>query len=91
MLTINQLAIQSSAPAHAVHYYVRIGLIQPAGQKENGYRLFTQQDVGRIRLVRMAKHFGFTRNEIQWFQDDMGGTVPIWCLQFITYLAKSCQ
>jgi DNA-binding transcriptional MerR regulator len=65
MLTVNQLAIQSSAPAHVVRYYVRIGLIQPAGQQENGYRLFTPQDANRIRFIRMAKHLGFTLNEIK--------------------------
>lgn len=65
MLTVNQLAIQSRIPAHVVRYYVRIGLIQPAGQKENGYRLFTTLDANRIRFIRMAKHLGFTLNEIK--------------------------
>ena len=65
MLTVNELAIQSNAPAHVVRYYVRIGLIQPAGQQENGYRLFTSQDATRLRFIRMAKHLGFTLNEIK--------------------------
>ena len=65
MLTINELAIRSESPAHVVRYYVRIGLIQPAAQQENGYRLFTTQDATRIRFVRMAKHLGFTLNEIK--------------------------
>lgn len=65
MLTVNELAIQSKAPAHVVRYYARIGLIQPAGQQENGYRLFTAQDATRIRFIRMAKHLGFTLNEIK--------------------------
>lgn len=65
MLTVNELATQSGAPAHVVRYYVRIGLIQPAGQQENGYRLFTPQDATRLRFIRMAKHLGFTLNEIK--------------------------
>lgn len=65
MLTVNELAVQSKAPAHVVRYYARIGLIQPAGQQENGYRLFTSQDATRIRFIRMAKHLGFTLNEIK--------------------------
>ena len=65
MLTINELATKSDAPAHVVRYYVRIGLIQPAGQQENGYRLFTSQDASRLRFIRMAKHLGFTLNEIK--------------------------
>ena len=65
MLTVNELATQSGAPSHVVRYYVRIGLIQPAGQQENGYRLFTTQDATRLRFIRLAKHLGFTLNEIK--------------------------
>ena len=65
MLTVNELATQSGAPAHVVRYYVRIGLIHPAGQKDNGYRLFAPSDAGRLRFIRMAKHLGFTLNEIR--------------------------
>ena len=65
MLTVNELAIKSDAPAHVVRYYVRIGLIQPAGHQENGYRLFKSQDATRLRFIRMAKHLGFTLNEIK--------------------------
>ena len=65
MLTVNELATQSGAPAHVVRYYVRIGLIQPAGQQENGYRLFASHDAARLRFIRMAKQLGFTLNEIK--------------------------
>ena len=65
MLTVKQLAVQSGAPAHVVRYYVRIGLIEPAAQQENGYRLFDSKDAQRMRFIRMAKHLGFTLNEIK--------------------------
>ena len=65
MLTVNELAIKRPAPAHVVRYYVRIGLIQPVGQQENGYRLFAEQDATRLRFIRMAKQLGFTLNEIR--------------------------
>ncbi len=65
MLTVNELAKQARAPAHVVRYYVRIGLLQPAAQQENGYRLFSSQDAARLRFIRMAKHLGFTLNEIR--------------------------
>jgi len=65
MLTINELAIQARAPAHVVRYYVRIGLIQPGGIQDNGYRLFPRREVSRLRFIRMAKNLGFTLNEIK--------------------------
>ncbi len=65
MFTVNELAIQGNAPAHVVRYYARIGLIRPTAQQENGYRLFASQDAARLRFIRMAKHLGFTLNEIR--------------------------
>ncbi|MCU7917052.1 MAG: MerR family DNA-binding protein [Candidatus Thiodiazotropha sp. (ex Epidulcina cf. delphinae)] len=65
MLTVNELAVQSGAPAHVVRYYVRIGLIRPAGHQENGYRQFDNKEVSRLRFIRMAKQLGFTLNEIK--------------------------
>lgn len=65
MLTVSELAKQSKVSTDVVRYYVRIGLIQPAEQQQNGYRLFRQQDVIRLRFIRMAKHLGFTLNEIK--------------------------
>lgn len=65
MLTVNELAIQSGAPAHVVRYYTRIGLIEPFAQQDNGYRLFRPDAVGRLRFIRLAKQLGFTLNEIR--------------------------
>jgi DNA-binding transcriptional MerR regulator len=65
MFTVKQLAVKSDVPAHVVRYYVRIGLIEPAAQQENGYRLFASKDAQRLRFIRMAKHLGFTLNEIR--------------------------
>ena len=65
MLTVNELAIQSNAPAHVVRYYARIGLIKPSGQQENGYRLFKPRDANRLHFIRMAKQLGFTLSEIR--------------------------
>ena len=65
MLTVNELATQSKAPAHVVRYYARIGLIKPSGQQDNGYRLFKPRDANRMRFIRMAKQLGFTLSEIR--------------------------
>lgn len=64
MLTVNDLAVQSKAPAHVVRYYIRIGLIKPTSHQENGYRLFAPRDAERLRFIRRAKLLGFTLKEI---------------------------
>jgi DNA-binding transcriptional MerR regulator len=64
MLTVNQLAKRANAPAHVVRYYTRIGLLQPAAQGDNGYRLYRASDASRLRFIRHAKQLGFTLKEI---------------------------
>ncbi len=64
MLTVNQLATRAGAPAHVVRYYTRIGLLHPAAQRANGYRLYAPKDASRLRFIRLAKHLGFTLREI---------------------------
>ena len=65
MLTIADIANASGVSPHTVRYYVKEGLINPAAQADNNYRLFTRQDVTRLRFIRMAKMLGFTLNEIR--------------------------
>lgn len=65
MLTVAEIASASGVSPHTVRYYIKEGLISPAAQADNNYRLFTQQDVTRLRFIRMAKTLGFTLTEIR--------------------------
>lgn len=77
MMTIKELALSAGVPAHVARYYVRIGLIEASGQLDNGYRLFSQRDVERIRFIRMAQQLGFTLNEVRKiFLDVADATSP---------------
>ncbi len=49
---------------HVVRYYTRIGLLSPKRNRNNGYKLFAQSDVARLRFIRKAKMFGYTLAEI---------------------------
>jgi DNA-binding transcriptional MerR regulator len=64
-LTVNEFAKQSGDPAHVVGYHAHIGLIHPARQKFDGYRLFTSGDVGRWRFLRMAAAPGCMLNRVR--------------------------
>jgi len=65
MMTISELASRSGVPAQIVRYYARIGLIEPAGERGNGYREFDPRDAPRLRFIRAAKQLGFTLAEIR--------------------------
>ena len=49
--------------------YEKIGLIRPDKQlrSENNYRVFSQETLDRLMLIRQVKSFGFTLKEIEEF------------------------
>ncbi len=64
-MQVKELAQQSGVSTDTVRYYLRVGLIQPVTQQQNGYRLFDSEDVSKLRFIRIAKTLGFTLKEIQ--------------------------
>jgi len=65
VMTVIELARQAGVPAHVVRYYVRIGLLRPARDHGNGYKLFTHGDVCRLSFVRNTQNLGYTLAEIR--------------------------
>ncbi len=65
VMTVKQLAQAAGMAPHTVRYYVRLGLLRPARDPVNGYKLFGEHDVLRLRLVRQAQALGLTLKEIQ--------------------------
>jgi MerR family Zn(II)-responsive transcriptional regulator of zntA len=63
-LTVAALARRSGVSAGAVRFYIRKNLLRAARDPSNGYRLFSADDVARVRFVRKAQSLGFTIAEI---------------------------
>ena len=61
----NEVAKSASVSADVVRYYSRIGLLYPTRNPENGYRMYTLEDVNRVRFVRKARWLGFTLNDVR--------------------------
>ena len=55
--------MKNTRPQHEASL-LRIGLVEPAGRSQSGYRLYAQADVERLRFVLQAKRAGFTLAEI---------------------------
>lgn len=43
-----------------IRYYEEIGLVTPSGRTEGGFRLYTDTDVDRLRLVKALKPVGMS-------------------------------
>jgi MerR family Zn(II)-responsive transcriptional regulator of zntA len=64
MLKIGELAALAEVSTDTLRFYEKHGLMQPGSRSEAGYRLYSRDDVHRIRFILSAKNVGFTLNEI---------------------------
>ena len=64
LLTIGQLAEAAGVPASTVRYYEREGILRPDTRSASNYRLYSQENVDRLRFIRAAQATGFTLRDI---------------------------
>ena len=48
-----------------VRYYGEMGLAPPSGRSPGGFRLYTDDDIERLRLIKHMKPLGFTLDEMR--------------------------
>ena len=64
-LTRGALARQGGVNIETVRYYERRGLLPEPPRSQSGYRLFSKNDVRRVRFIRRAQELGFSLKEIE--------------------------
>lgn len=65
MITIGDAANQSGVSAKRIRHYESIGLIEPAGRSEAGYRLYGARQVEELSFIRRARNLGFSIDQIE--------------------------
>ena len=63
-LTIGQLAAEANVPTSTVRYYERAGLLRTGQRSASNYRLYSLDDLHRLRFIRAAQATGFTLQDI---------------------------
>jgi MerR family mercuric resistance operon transcriptional regulator len=62
--TIGELAREAAVPISTVRYYERRKLLQPSGRSAAGYRLYSRDDLEKLRFIRAAQATGFTLDDV---------------------------
>ena len=63
-MQIGELAEKTSLSLRTIRHYDEIGLLKASGRSEGGFRLYTQEDLSRLILIRRMKPLGFSLEEM---------------------------
>ena len=64
-MTRGVVAARAGVHAETVRYYEKRGLLPKPSRTASGYRIYTEDDVARIRFIKRAQELGFTLEEIR--------------------------
>lgn len=67
LLRIGELARAVGKTVRAIHLYEELGLLTPVQRTQGGFRLYTEDAVGRINWIQKLQAIGFSLTEIQGF------------------------
>lgn len=63
--TIGELASKVGVPASTLRYYERAGLLRPSARSPSNYRLYSVEELERLRFIRAAQATGFTLEDVK--------------------------
>jgi MerR family transcriptional regulator, thiopeptide resistance regulator len=63
-LTIGALAKRTGLTVRTLHHYDEIGLLEPSGRSEGGYRLYSDDDVRRLERIVLLRNLGIPLTDI---------------------------
>ncbi len=62
--TVGRVAEATGVSVRALHHYDAVGLLRPSARSAAGYRLYTPDDVERLRTVVVYRRLGFSLEEV---------------------------
>ena len=65
MRTVSEVAELTGVTVRALHHYDELGLLCPSERSEAGYRLYSYDDLARLREILIWRRLGFSLNEIR--------------------------
>jgi len=69
LLQIGEVAERVGLSLRTVRYYEEMGLLMPHDRTGGGFRLYTEDQVERLELIKQTKPLGFTVQEIRELLD----------------------
>ncbi|MGO1737155.1 MAG: MerR family transcriptional regulator [Leucobacter sp.] len=64
MMHIGEFAERAELSLRTIRHYDEIGLLVPSGRSEGGFRLYTEEDLARLLLIRRMKPLGYSLDQM---------------------------
>lgn len=65
MMQIGEVAERTGLSHRTMRHYEEVGLVQPSGRSDGGFRLYTEEDLERLLLIRRMKPLGYSIEEMK--------------------------
>ncbi len=62
--TVGKVARLAHVSVRTLHHYDELGILEPSGRSESGYRLYTDADLAQLQQVLFYKELGFSLEQI---------------------------
>ena len=60
LMQIGEVAERTGLSLRTIRYYEEVGIVEPSARSQGGFRLYTEADVARLRVVKRMKPLEFT-------------------------------
>ncbi len=64
-MQIGEVAERTGLSLRTIRYYEEVGLAVPSARTQGGFRLYTEPDVDRLKLIMRMKPLGFQLDEMR--------------------------
>ena len=62
---IGQVAARTDLSLRSLRHWEEVGLLQPSGRTDGGFRLYSEGDVEKILVIRRMKPLGFSLDQMR--------------------------
>ncbi|MER7815805.1 MerR family transcriptional regulator [Streptomyces sp. NPDC096153] len=63
-MQIGEVAARTELSLRTIRHYEETGLVVPSARSQGGFRLYTENDVARLMVIRRMKPLGFTLEQM---------------------------
>ncbi|WP_318217354.1 MerR family transcriptional regulator [Streptomyces sp. SCL15-6] len=64
-MQIGEVAARTELSLRTIRHYEETGLVIPSARSQGGFRLYTENDIARLMVIRRMKPLGFTLEQMR--------------------------